>query len=209
MVIYEQPGMMDALKSIRIPFLQKVRAGRAALPRSVLWSMLAICPNALLLPGRSLFRLQAQPKVVGRMRVMVADVAREGRIKDHWPLLEAQVRQPVQSDGGPRWPGGVTAAAPGRCVTVAPRPPARHSFRPSLLPADGRVPPVPGVEPRCAGQEQVEFAVGGTPGAARWPPLLTPARALKKKTLRSLFVLTLYSVVVCSCLAAHLLPARC
>ncbi len=34
---------------------------------------------------------QAKPKVIGRMRVMASDVAREGRIRDQWPLLEAQV----------------------------------------------------------------------------------------------------------------------
>lgn len=54
-VVYEQPGTMDALASLKVPFLQK-----------------------------------AKPKVIGRMRVLASDVVREGRIRDQWPLLEAQ-----------------------------------------------------------------------------------------------------------------------
>ncbi|EFN53537.1 hypothetical protein CHLNCDRAFT_136649 [Chlorella variabilis] len=34
--------------------------------------------------------VNAEDKVVGRMRITLEDVAKEGRIKDQWPLLEAQ-----------------------------------------------------------------------------------------------------------------------
>lgn len=34
---------------------------------------------------------QAKAKVIGRMRVPLQEVVLEGRIKDQWPLLEAQV----------------------------------------------------------------------------------------------------------------------
>ena len=44
------------------------------------------------LPAPPLPPPQAKPEVIGRLRVPVADVAKEGRIRDHWPLLEAQVR---------------------------------------------------------------------------------------------------------------------
>lgn len=54
-VIHEKSGTLDALKSFKLPFLQK-----------------------------------AEDKVVGRMRITLEDVAKEGRIKDQWPLLEAQ-----------------------------------------------------------------------------------------------------------------------
>lgn len=47
-------------------------------------------PSTLPGPAPELL-LQAKAKVIGRMRVMVSDVAREGRIRDSWPLLEAQV----------------------------------------------------------------------------------------------------------------------
>jgi hypothetical protein len=58
---------------------------------------------------------QATDKVLGRVRVAVEDVAKEGRIKDSWPLLEAQVGggagQPASAaDAGMGAPAGCSVA---------------------------------------------------------------------------------------------------
>ena len=119
------------------------------------------CDDAIS-PCLSCTCLQAQPKVVGRMRVMVSDVAREGRIKDHWPLLEAQVSTPAG-----RWHGAAAACSASTMPTRPPLPPllplctglqsvkrAGHlCCRDPLLRADGRVPPVTGLEPCGAGKK--------------------------------------------------------
>ncbi|KAL4442698.1 hypothetical protein ABPG77_006692 [Micractinium sp. CCAP 211/92] len=53
--IYDNPGAMAALTSLKVPFLQK-----------------------------------AKPKPLGKVRIVVADVATEGRISERYPLQEAQ-----------------------------------------------------------------------------------------------------------------------
>lgn len=54
-VVYDNPGAMAALTSLKVPFLQKAKA-----------------------------------KMLGRVRVELGDVVKEGKIADRYPLLEAQ-----------------------------------------------------------------------------------------------------------------------
>ena len=114
-VVYERPGMMT---------LKKVRPLRATPHCCVSQQQLRTGDWPALLPSRPALhplRLQSSPRVIGRMRVRVADVTREGRVKDQWPLLEAQVCRGAAGDGV-RARGMPAAVAPVSTALILPRP---------------------------------------------------------------------------------------
>ena len=98
-VIYDKPGAMAALTSLKVPFLQKASGSVQQPTRGVATpacSPLPTCQLDVLRLVRFGPCLQAKATALGRVRLAIEDVAKEGRVSDRYALLEAQVRRRVQ-----------------------------------------------------------------------------------------------------------------